>query len=122
MNRNDVCKSSKLIIKKNSFVRETYTCRQFYGWHNHLLQQLIRQTIDTFCSILTFIDFAHPVRQRTVRTQENIAVIEANPPPCPTNESLSINYMENFALRSWFIGIQNQTRARIKARRSSFTS
>ncbi|GFU91263.1 DUF4817 domain-containing protein [Trichonephila clavipes] len=103
-------------FENNGFVRNTYrTLRPFYRRQNRPSEQLIRLTMERFRTTFSLIDNSHPQRRRTVRTEEAIATVERS----TGIGSVSIHFMEDFAEGSWFANLQNPTRARIEAKRSS---
>ncbi|GFU66580.1 hypothetical protein TNCV_4357361 [Trichonephila clavipes] len=100
----------------------------FYRPQNSPSEHLIRLTMERFRTTFTLIDNSHPQRRRTVRTEEAIATVERSIEE-DLNESIRkssteiasvyIHFMEYFAEGSWFACLQNPTRARIEAKRSS---
>ncbi|GFT24750.1 DUF4817 domain-containing protein [Trichonephila clavipes] len=64
-------------FENNGSVWNTYRAlRPFYRRQNRSSEQLIRLTMERFCTTFTLIDNSHPQRRRTVRTEEAIATVE----------------------------------------------
>lgn len=61
--------------------------REFYGAHNRPSETTIKNVITKFRSTFTLLDAKPPTRRRRVRTEENIAVVEAS---VEENDNLSI--------------------------------
>lgn len=67
----------QIYFERHGSIRETHRAlREFYGAHNRPSERLIRETVDRFRNTFTLIDNTHPVRRRTVRTQEAIAAVQ----------------------------------------------
>ena len=117
----------EIYFENHGSVRETHrTLRPFYGRHNSQSEQLIRVTMERFCTKFTLLDRMHHSRRRTVSTKETIAAVERNTKEDP-NESIRHRVQQLnlcpatlwkiFAERSRFACLQNSTRARIEATR-----
>lgn len=60
-------------------VRQTYRAlREFYGAHNRPTERCIRRIIDKFRTQFTLLDIKTKTRQKSVRSQENIAAVAAS--------------------------------------------
>ena len=67
----------EIFYQNNGSVRQTYRAlRPFYGVHNRPSERLIRITMDRFRTTFTLNDNVHPVRRRTVRTEEAVAALQ----------------------------------------------
>lgn len=67
----------EIFNQNNCSIRQTHRALlPFYGVHNRPSERLIRRTIDRFRTTFTVTDNVHPVRRRTVRTEEAVAAVQ----------------------------------------------
>ena len=67
----------QIYFERHGSIRATYRAlREFYGIHNRPSERLIRETVDRFRNTFTLVDNKHPIRRRTVRTQQAIAAVQ----------------------------------------------
>lgn len=67
----------EIFNQNNCSIRQTHrSLLPFYGVHNRPSERLIRRTIDRFRNTFTVTNNVHPVRRRTVRTEEAVAAVQ----------------------------------------------